>query len=76
VLSTVTIRGTYNNINSQLDATITDFIANSNQLNMFRAIILPTLRSTRLPAGNIAGALYHRVVLLRMGAIIARNMMS
>jgi len=38
----------YNNINSQLDATITDFIVNYNQLNMFRVIISPILRSTRL----------------------------
>jgi len=36
------------NINSQLDATITKFIANYNQLNMFRAIISPILRTTRL----------------------------
>ena len=36
-----------NNINSQLDATITNFIDNYNQLNMFRAIISPILRSTR-----------------------------
>jgi len=38
----------YNNINSQLDATITNFIYNYNQFNMFRAIISPILRSTRL----------------------------
>ena len=37
-----------NNINSQLDATITNFIDNYNQLDMFRAIISPILRSTRL----------------------------
>jgi len=37
-----------NNINSQLGATITTFIDNYNQLNMFRAIISPILRSTRL----------------------------
>jgi len=35
------------NINSQLDATITNFIDNYNQLNMFPAIISPILRSTR-----------------------------
>jgi hypothetical protein len=35
----------FNNINSQLYATITDFIDNYNQLNMFRATISPTLRS-------------------------------
>jgi len=38
----------YNNINSQLDATITNFIDNYNQLNMFRAIISSILRSIRL----------------------------
>ena len=37
-----------NNINNQLDATITDFIDNYNQINMFRAIISPVLRSTRM----------------------------
>ena len=37
-----------NNINSQADATITNFIDNCNKLNMFRAIISPILRSTRL----------------------------
>ena len=44
----VTVHHWYNNINSQLDATITDFTDNSNQLTMFRAIISPILRSTRL----------------------------
>ena len=34
-----------NNVNSQLDATVTNFIDNYDQLNMFRATIL---RSTRL----------------------------
>ena len=34
-------------INSQLDATTTGFIGNYNQINMFRAIISPILRSTR-----------------------------
>jgi len=38
----------YNNINSQLDATTTNFIDNYNQLNMFRAIISPIPRNTRL----------------------------
>jgi len=33
----VTVHHRYNNINSQLDATITDFINNFKQLNMFRA---------------------------------------
>ena len=51
-------------------------INNSSQLNMFRAIILPIFRSTRLcviacgimyprccrpPAGNIVGELYHKL---------------
>jgi len=35
-------------MNNQLDATITNFVDNYNQLNMFRAIISPILRSTRL----------------------------
>ena len=59
---------------------------------MFRATISPILRSTRLclqlwynaptmlPTGSIMGALYHsckhNLVLLRMGEIIARNMLS
>ena len=38
----------YNNINSQLDATITNFIDKFNQLNMFRVIISPIVRRTRL----------------------------
>jgi len=62
---------------------------NYSQLNMFRAIISPIFRSTRLrlqlwynaptmlPAGGIVGALYqnckHSLVLLKMGEIIARN---
>ena len=37
-----------NNIKSQLDATITNFTDNYNQLNMFRAIISLILRSTGL----------------------------
>ena len=37
-----------NNINSQLDAIVTNFVDNYNQLSMFRAIISPILRSTRL----------------------------
>ena len=44
----MTVHLWYNNINSQLDATITNFIDNYNQLKMFRAIISPILRSTRL----------------------------
>jgi len=38
----------YNNINNQVDVTITFFINNPNQLNMFRAMISPIFRSTRL----------------------------
>ena len=37
----VTVRHWYNNINSQLDAKITDVIDNYNQLNMFRAKLSP-----------------------------------
>ena len=44
----VTVHHWYNYINSQLDATITNFNDNYNQLNMYRAIISPILRSTRL----------------------------
>jgi len=44
----VTVHHWYNNINSQLDATIKGFIDNYNQINMFRATILLILRSTRL----------------------------
>jgi len=46
-----------NNINSQLDATITNFIDNYSHLNMFRAIISPVLR----PAGSIVGASHHKL---------------
>jgi len=63
-------------MNSRLDATKIIFNANYNQLNMFRAIISTILRSTRLPAGSTAGALYHILVLLRMVEIMARNMLS
>ena len=38
----------FNNINSKLDAKITNFIDNYNQFNMFQAIISPVLRSTIL----------------------------
>jgi len=44
----VTVHHRYNNINSQLDATITNLIDNYNQLNTFRAIISRILRSARL----------------------------
>jgi hypothetical protein len=44
----VTVHHWYNNMNSQLDAKITNFIDNYNQFNMFRAIMSPILRSTRL----------------------------
>jgi len=37
-----------NNIESQIDATITNIIDNFNQLNMFRTIISPVFRSIRL----------------------------
>jgi len=72
-------------------------IINSSRLNMFRAIILPIFRSTRLyvtacgimhprccrpPAGwqhrecIIPQAVTHSLVLLKMGRIIAPNMLS
>jgi len=44
----VTVHHWYNYIYSQLDAILTHFIDNYNQLDMFRAIISPILRSTRL----------------------------
>jgi hypothetical protein len=44
----VTVHHWCNNINSELEATITNFIDNYNQLKMFRAIISTILRSTRL----------------------------
>ena len=44
----MTVNNRYNDINSQLDATITNFIDKYNQLNTFRTIISPILRSTRL----------------------------
>ena len=44
----VTVHHSYNNKNSQLEATVTNFIDNYNELNMFRAIISPILRSARL----------------------------
>ena len=55
-------------VNSQLDATITDFIDNYNQHSMFRAIISPILKSTRLrynapamlPALSTVGTLHHK----------------
>jgi len=56
---------------------------NYNQLNMFRAIISPILRSTRLCCHQQAASPVHyttsskhSLVLLRMGEIIARNMLS
>jgi len=84
----------YISINSQLDETVTNFIDNYNHLSMFRAIISPTLRSTRLclqlgtavpphPCHQQAASpvhyttsCKHSLVLLRMGEIIARNMLS
>ena len=86
----------YSNINSQLDAKITNFIVNYNQLNMFRPIISPILRSTRMclqlavqctgdadswwqqaaSPVHYNASCKHSLVLLRMGEIIARNMLS
>ena len=66
---------------------MTNFIDNYNQLNMFRAIISPILRSTRLclqlvvqctddAAWHYTTSCKHSLVLLRMGEIITRNMLS
>ena len=49
-------------------------INNSSQLNMFRVIILPIFTSTRMCV--IACGIIHNLVLLKMGKIIARNMLS
>ena len=54
---------------------------NSSQLNMFREIILPIFRSTRLcvTACGVCitpQAVTHSLVLLKMGKIISRNMLS
>jgi len=80
----------WSNINSQLDATIKNFIDNYNHLNMFRAIISPILRSTScgikhrrcwLLVTKIKSRQHRRcfipqAVLLRTGEIIPRNMLS
>ena len=74
-------------INSQLDATTTHFIDNYNQLSKFGAIISLILRSTRLylhrqcclqaaSSVHYTTSCKHSLVLLRMGEIIARNMLS
>ena len=67
------------------------FINDSNQLNMFREMITPIFRSARLcitacgimhPAGQqhrgciIPQTVTHILVLLKMGKIISRNMLS
>jgi len=49
-------------------------INNSSQQNMFRAIILPIFRSTRLCV--TACGVTHSLVLLKIGKVIARNMLS
>ena len=92
----MTVHHWYNNINSQIDKKITNFIDNYNQLNMFRAIISPILRNSRLclqlvlwwnddtacRRQQVASSVYytksckHSLVLLRIGEIIARNMLS
>jgi len=65
------------NINSQLDTTITDFIDKDNQLNMFRVIISPILRSLQAVSPlHYTTSCKHSLVLLRMGEIITRNMLS
>jgi len=50
------------------------FINNSNQLNMFRAMITPIYRSTRLCV--TACGVTHSLVALKMGVIFARNVFS
>ena len=51
-------------------------INNSSQFNMFRAIILPIFRSTRLCV-TACGIMHPRYCrLLKMGKIIARNMLN
>ena len=92
----VTVHHRYNNINSQVDAKTTNFIDNYIQLNTFREMISPILRSTRLClqlavwcTGDAAcchqqaaspvhhtTSCKHSLVLLRMGNIFARNMLS
>jgi len=52
-----------NNINSQLEATITNFIDNYKQLNMFRAIISPILWSTKT-VFTACGIMHRRCYLL------------
>jgi len=44
----VTVYNRYNNINTQLDVTIKNFIDNYNHLSMFQVTISPIFRSTRL----------------------------
>ena len=44
----VTVHHWYNNINSQIDAKITNFVDNYNQINMSGAIISPILSISRL----------------------------
>jgi len=54
------------------------FINNFTQLNVFRAIVSPILRSTRLclQLVHYTTGCKHSLVLLRMGETIARNMLS
>jgi len=61
----------FNNINSQIDATMKNFIDNYNQLNMFRASsgALDCVYSLWYNAPAM-------LQLLRMGEIITRNMLS
>ena len=62
----VTVHHCYNNINSQLVATITNFIDNYHQLNMFRAA----------SSVHYTTSCKHSLVLLNMGETVARNMLS
>jgi len=52
------------------------FIDNSDQLNMFWAIISPIFTSARLCLQHYTTSFKHSVALLRMGKIIAWNMLS
>ena len=73
----VTANHRYNNINSQLDATITNCLLIIT-LNTFRAIRIPPRPCHQQAASSVhcITSCKHSLVLLRMGEIIARNMLS
>ena len=78
----------YNNINNQLDAKIIILLRILISSTCFGQSFCPSSGALDcvyslwykapavLPAGSIVGALYHNLVLLRMGEIIAQNMLS